>query len=390
MVAPAVAARAESARSPRPAFARASWDVVIAGGGPAGLATAIVAAEQGLAVLVLERREFPPDKACGEGVLPPGVHALERLGVMRCLDRSQFHPFTGIRFLQEDGSSAECLLPRNGLGIRRTALVEAMARRAEELGATLCHSCDVSGVERTANESIVHTGAGKVTARLVVAADGLHSRIRRASGLDAAPRAHRRFALRRHYRIRPWTDLVELYANKHGEAAATPVTADSVSVNFTWEDGSIAEPTIDSLADRFPALKERLRDAPPITSVIGAGPMARAALRRTSDRLVLMGDAAGFVDSISGDGLSIAFNSALILGKHLPQVLARGASRKSLAAYDRAARQLFRSYWIVTSGLLWLARHPAARMRTIHYLSRHQRVFSAAMGTAMTMMVSVN
>ena len=390
MVAPVSATSAEERPAPATGFARESWDLVIVGGGPAGLATAIVAAERGLAVLVLERHEFPPDKACGEGVLPPGVRALERLGVTRRLDRSQFRPFAGIRFIQEDRSSAECLLPSNGLGIRRTALVEAMTRRATELGATICHSCEVSGVERTAHASVVHTSAGTVTARLVAAADGLHSRLRRASGLDAAPAAYRRFALRRHYRIRPWTDMVEVHVDKYGEAFATPVAAEGVSVNFTWEDGSIAEPTIDSLADRFPALQERLRDAAPITSVKGAGPMARGALRHTSDRLVLMGDAAGFVDSISGDGLSIAFNSALILGKYLPDVLARGATRKSLAGYDRAARRLSRGYRIVTNSLLWLARHPGARSGTIHYLSRHRRVFSAVMGSAMTMMASVN
>jgi flavin-dependent dehydrogenase len=73
--------------------------------------------------------------------------------------------------------------------------------------------------------------------------------------------------------------------------------------------------------------------------------MARIATRRTADRLVLIGDAVGFVDSIAGDGRSIALNPALILGVHLPDVLARGATRKSLAAYERAARRLFRSYW---------------------------------------------
>lgn len=337
--------------TPLPGSIDELWDLVIVGGGPAGLATAIVAAAQGLKVLVLERRNFPPDKACGEGILPPGVRALERLGVTPYLDCSQFHPFAGIRFIQEDGSSAEGLLPRSGLGIRRTVLVEAMTRRAEQLGAVIRHRCEVLSVERAAAESVVQTRSGRVSARLVVAADGLHSPLRRDAGLEAAPSAHRRFGLRQHYQIRPWTDLVEVYVDSNGEAVVTPVSAESVNVNFTWEHGSTAQPTITSLASRFPKLQERLRDASPTTSVEGAGPMGRAATRRTLERLVLMGDAAGFVDSISGEGLSIAFNSALMLGKHLPEVLARGATRKSLAGYERAARRLFRGYWIVTNGL---------------------------------------
>jgi flavin-dependent dehydrogenase len=76
--------------------------------------------------------------------------------------------------------------------------------------------------------------------------------------------------------------------------------------------------------------------------------MAQRAKRRNSDRMVLIGDAAGFVDSISGDGLSIAFNSALILDKHLGRILARGATRESMQAYEREARGLYRGYWFVS------------------------------------------
>lgn len=118
--------------------------------------------------------------------------------------------------------------------------------------------------------------------------------------------------------------------------------------------------------------------------------MARLSRRRTSDGLVLMGDAAGFVDSISGDGLSIAFNSALILGRHLPRVLAEGATRGSLAAYETAARRLFRGYWLVTNGLLWLARHPAARKATIRFLSKRERILETVMSGAMAMMTTAD
>src|SRR5215469_6958578 len=85
---------------------RKKWNLVIVGGGPAGLAVAIVAAEQGLSAIVLERHEFPPDKACGEGVLPPGVKALKRLGIADRFDRRTPYPFAGIRFIQEDGSAS--------------------------------------------------------------------------------------------------------------------------------------------------------------------------------------------------------------------------------------------------------------------------------------------
>ena len=116
--------------------------------------------------------------------------------------------------------------------------------------------------------------------------------------------------------------------------------------------------------------------------------MARGATRRNANRIVLVGDAAGFVDSISGDGLSIAFNSALILGKHLPEILQRGATRRSMQSYEREARGVYRGYWFVTNGLLTIARHPRARRTIINSLMRHPAAFHALMNGAMRMMAS--
>ena len=116
--------------------------------------------------------------------------------------------------------------------------------------------------------------------------------------------------------------------------------------------------------------------------------MGCAAARRTAERLVLFGDAAGFIDSVSADGLSIAFNSALVLGEHLPAVLGCDATLASLRAYERAARRLFRSYWAVTHGLLWIARHSRCRRGLIHFLAHHPDVCQAMMGGAMNLMLA--
>lgn len=116
--------------------------------------------------------------------------------------------------------------------------------------------------------------------------------------------------------------------------------------------------------------------------------MARAATRRNSDRMVLVGDAAGFVDSISGDGLSIAFNSALVLGKHLPEIIKRGATRESMQGYEREARRVYRGYWFVTKGLLTVARYPRVRRTLIYALARHSGAFRVLMSGAMRMMTT--
>lgn len=364
------------------------WDVAIAGGGPAGLAVAIVAAQQGRSVVVLEQRNFPPDKACGEGLLPPGVRALEQLGVKAAV-AAEARVFKGIRFIQENGIAAEAPLPGSGgLGIRRTALVEALRDRAEELGAVLRSRCTVADAELGSSEATLRTSEGSLRARLLVAADGLHSTLRHGAGLSGAPARRRRFALRQHFRVAPWTDYVEVYADRRAEAYVTPVSENNVNVNFVWEDGAIGRPSVDFLLGFFPALRARLGDALRNSQFRGAGPLTQKVAARTRDRMVLVGDAAGFIDSISADGLSIAFNSALALGRHLPAILAAGATRRSMRGYEREAERLFRGYWVVTNGLLYIARHPRLRSAVIGSLARHPRAFRALMNGAMRMMIS--
>jgi flavin-dependent dehydrogenase len=216
-----------------------------------------------------------------------------------------------------------------------------------------------------------------------VAADGLHSPLRRAAGLDGAIASRRRFAVRRHYRINPWSDQVEVYVGRHGEAVVTPVSQHSVVVNYTWEDGAFEGATLLTLGREFPAIDARLRDAPAISTVRGAGPMARSARRRTSERLVLIGDAAGFMDSISGDGLSIAFNSALILGRHLGHILSKRGGSRGMSGYERDLRRLSHTYELVTGGMLWIQRHPRVRHATLGYLGKHRSVFDQIVNVAL-------
>jgi flavin-dependent dehydrogenase len=377
-----------NARSTR-ALDGASHDVVVVGGGPAGLAAAIVAAERGASVLVLEQRAFPPDKACGEGLLPPAVRALERLGVLAEIAPADRRPFAGIRFVQEDGAGAALPLPGGGgLGVRRTVLVEAMARRTTRLGVVIADRTPVRAVDRGATGAIVHTAHGDVHARLVVAADGLHSPLRREARLNARPGHRRRFAVRQHFAIRPWSDCVEVHVDRLGEAVVTPVSDHAINVNFVWEPPAVEHPTIETLCRRFPTLQTRLEGAPAASTMRGAGPMARGASRRTCERMVLIGDAGGFVDSIAADGLSMAFNSALVLGENLSSILARDATVASLAAYERAARRLFRNYQLVTSSILWISRHPGLRRRLIRYLSQHQAIGDVMMSGAMRLMLA--
>ncbi|TVZ04802.1 FAD-binding protein [Trebonia kvetii] len=349
-------------------------DVLVVGGGPVGLATAIACARAGLTVTVAEPRGGPIDKACGEGVMPAAVRRLASLGVT-----PDGHPLRGIRYL-DDRHRADALFRHgDGLGVRRTVLHAALASRAAALGIEVL-PVRVTSFERHSS----HVRAAGVEARYLVAADGLHSTIRRCLDRDGAvegsvsgpgagargvaePRGGSvrsrggsvpsrggapRYGLRRHYRIAPWTDLVEVHWAAHAEAYVTPVGEDLIGVALllandgTNGDGPGAERgDFDSRLSAFPALAERLTGAPTASEVRGAGPMRQDVRRRVHGRVLLVGDASGYLDALTGEGIGVGLAQA----EALAVCLAAGRP----ADYERAWRRVSSPAWRLTAGLLW-------------------------------------
>src|SRR5580700_170268 len=172
-------------------------DVLVIGGGPAGLAAAIAARLKGFDVTVADAAHPPIDKACGEGVLPGGVEVLRRLGIR--LAGGDAFPFRGVRFLGDGVCVEASFLSGCGLALRRTHLHQILAARASELGVRLLWGTRATDVGRLSSDW------------WIVGADGQNSRVRHAAGLDEASRESQRFGFRRHYRVSPWTDFVEVH-----------------------------------------------------------------------------------------------------------------------------------------------------------------------------------
>ncbi|HEY7263850.1 MAG TPA: NAD(P)/FAD-dependent oxidoreductase [Trebonia sp.] len=311
-------------------------DVLVAGGGPAGLATAIRCARAGLSVTVAEPRTAPIDKACGEGLMPSAVTRLAALGV-----RPAGHPLRGIRYLDASHRVDAPFRHGDGLGIRRTTLHAALAARAAELSIPVVRERVTSVTQRDG----VVVAAG-LRARYLVAADGLHSSIRRACGLDP-PRARQpRFGLRRHYALAPWSDLVEVHWAAGAEAYVTPVAADLVGVAILGD----AHGDFASRLAAFPELRSRLAGAAPASEIRGAGPLRQDVRRRSAGNVLLVGDASGYLDALTGEGIGVALAQAAVLAR----CLASGRP----GDYERAWRRVSRRSWMLTAGLLW-ARHQA-------------------------------
>jgi flavin-dependent dehydrogenase len=356
-------------------------DVAIVGAGPAGLAVAIASARRGLSVAVFERSEEVADKACGEGVMPPGVRALAELGLGPASFPGECRTFRSIRYVDGDGTSAEGALPGEALAVRRVALVRAMVDRAREVGADLRFGCALASHRRVGGAMQLESIRGQETAAVLVAADGLGSHLRQAEGLEVRRRGWRRFGLRRHFHRCPWTSAVEIHLGQGAEAYVTPVADDCVGVAFLWGESEKAarpdpvENRWQELLRKFPRLRHLLDGAPAASKLRGAGPFERSSRTRVLDRFALVGDAAGYVDAITGEGISLSLLSAAALARVLPDAITRGADRTSLAPYDREYVRLFRRYAFLTRSVLAIVRRPRVRRSAVLALRRSPAMF---------------
>jgi len=339
--------------------------VAIVGGGPVGLATAIGARLAGLSPVVLEARSGPIDKACGEGLMPGAMVALRRLGV-----DPAGSPIRGIRYQDARRSVEHRYGPgREGRGVRRLVLHAALLERADELGVER-RAVRVEGF--TASATGVEVDGERFDA--LVGADGLHSRVREHAGLERgrsssrrAPSGRtpsgrpspgrapsrslgddgRRFGLRQHFAVAPWSDLVEVTYLSDVELYVTPVDEGTVGVAV------LGRRPLDlaSAIARVPLLAARLEGAAPTSELRAAGALRQRSRARTAERVALVGDASGYVDALTGEGLRVGLAQA----EQLVAALAAG----TLPSYERSWARSTRDFRMLTAGLLAAATSPA-------------------------------
>ncbi len=366
-------------------------DVAIAGGGIAGSTLAILLGRQGFSVELFERGEFPKEKACGEGLMPGGVAVLQRLGLA---DAVRGAPFHGVRYhfgdLVAEGRFPRIAnMPTTGYGQRRKHLDQTLFQAAAAAPNVKVHTSTQVSAPLVENGRVVGllVDGQPHRASLVVAADGSHSPIRHALALDV-PARRKRFGMRAHFRLAPgqdqaaWVDVFvgrghELYVTPlpHREflvAALADVQAREESPECAFHRWSLAQP----------GLAARLEGAQQVSDLIGASPLERRARAGVAPGVVLLGDAAGSTDPITGGGMAQALMTAELFAHYLSS--ARAANEISdptwLWKFERDRRAMLRNYRAVTRMTLWLAGHRRLAHGAVLSLRLWPALFSRLLG----------
>ena len=376
-------------------------DVIVVGAGPAGAATAILLAERGWSVALLDKAAFPRPKICGEYLSPEASRILDRLGVLKAVDQAGAQPLRGMRIVAPDGTVLEGVYPTTGpwrgyrdhaLAVPREKLDRILVERAKSLPVDVRERHRVTGL-LTENERIAgvraqdEDGRGlELRARLVVGADGRSSVVASSLGL-VRPHPLRRMALVQHVALEGLGDRGEIFIDPPDYAILNPVLPGLVNLGLVVPLAHAA-PWSGRLETFFHArlkqlrhLAPRLAGMEPAGRLMAMGPLAYRVGEPRVDGVLLAGDAAGFYDPFTGEGLFTALRSAELLADTAHSALTLGdLSTAALAPYARARNRELAAKSRVTRGIqLLIARRGLANVAA-HALARRPALLDTIMG----------
>jgi len=377
-------------------------DAVVVGAGPAGAATAILLAERGLAVTLLDKAAFPRPKICGEYLSPEAARVLDRLGVLKAVDAAGAQPLHGMRITAPDGTVLDGVYPTGGrwrgyrdhaLALPREIFDRILVERARALPVDVRERHRVTGLLREGDRVVGVQAEDEdgaridVAARLVVGADGRASVVARALGL-LRPHRLRRLALIQYASgIEGLDDRGEIYVDPPDYSILNPVAPGLVNVSLVVPLAH-ARPYRGRMEAFFEARIKQLRHLR--TRVAGMraegplrvmGPLAYRVRDPRVDGVLLVGDAAGFYDPFTGEGLFTALRGAELLAEVAHGALARDdVGAAALAPYAAARRAAFTDKARVTRALQLIIAHRRLANAAAHFLQRRPALLSTLMG----------
>ena len=367
----------------------ANVDVIVVGAGVAGSMTAALLGKQGFQVLLLEQATFPRPKICGEGLMPAGAAILRKYGLLDDLKLRGAQSFSGIGFHLHRGLHLELDFEEVNPGARgwvvpRISLDERLASfAAAQPGVSLCQGFQVRSTEISQDQvQVAGRHEGKLlthTGRLLIGADGVRSRFHGDSGIHRRPQRSPRFGLGCLYAdLEASRDRVEVHCSPAGEAYVAPLGGGAARITLLLS-GQVRRQSRDQLSDyylenlkHFPQLVARLKNPYPQQTVQSTGRVSLEVSRSHARRLLLVGDAAGAVDPVTGQGMTIALKDAETAAGFLGPCLSEDRlSEKDLSAYTRLRRDYFSGAVELAELVLFMVHRPWAARRAVRALARH-------------------
>jgi flavin-dependent dehydrogenase len=340
------------------------WDAVVAGGSVAGSTAARELARRGLRVALVDKARFPRPKACGEGLLPHGVAALREMGLEASGPRVR-----GLRFVSPSGVTAEADFPSgHGVVVRRERFDEMLFRAAAE-------TPGVTAFEGTAYDP------DRFPARWVIGADGIHSRVHRRPEFPASPPTLKRAGFSTHVRgLEIDRERVEVILHEAGEIYLAPSERDEALVACLFRQdsappGATNEERVLHVLLSLEVLQGRTRGVSFTTPVLAAAPLGLRVGAVAAGNTLLVGDAAGAPDPVTGEGMSLSILSA--------RAAAASIAAGRPAEYERERRRLAAGSDWLGRWMLRATRYPAIADRAVESLVEHPDLFTKLLEIAL-------
>jgi flavin-dependent dehydrogenase len=360
-------------------------EVIVAGGGPAGAATAARLAAEGVDVLVLDRASFPREKACAEFLSPGAVDCLAQLGVLAPAAAAGAWQ-DGMRIVTERAAfTLRYRGGRHGLGVARSVLDVLLLRGAAEAGARARERTDVAGalVEAGRVAGVRLRDGEELRARFVVAADGLRSPVARSLGLERRSSWPRRLGLVTRMRGVPPAGLGLMAVGRGAYCGVATVGGGETSVGLALapgvrRSGEPAAHLVARVVEALPAVRAALEGSVRIGPIRGIGPLARRVRRVAGPGYLLVGDAAGFTDPFTGEGVFRALRGAELAADAVRRALGRRDGYP--AGYVDARRKAFAAKQLACVGLQAALASPALFDHCLRRAAARERAGSALAG----------
>jgi geranylgeranyl reductase family protein len=371
-------------------------DVLVIGGGPAGAATGYWLAKAGLDAVVVERKAFPRDKTCGDGLTPRAVLQLEEMGLGDWLHTH--HRNNGLRAVAHDITlelpwPKHSRFPDHGYVVRRTELDRAVAEHAAAAGATLLDGTDATAPilrDGLCQGAVVTDKASgetrEVHARYVVLAEGANSRIGRALGTARDRSYPMGLAIRGYYASPiaddPWIESALDVRDRNGASLpgygwVFPLGDGTVNVGIgllsTFRDYKSVNTT--NLMNEWLVTAPEHWGLDPdgaLGPVVGGRlPMAGSISPKVGPNWVAVGDAAGFINPFNGEGIDYAYETGRLAADLIAESIATGDGLV-LARYPHLLDEEYGLYFKVARVFMSLMGNPAL-MRELTRVGMHSR-----------------